>query len=159
MVDNPISFRITFENIGKKTIHLRGVGESRIYEAGDFYFNDQKVESMPFIHLDSMIRPSVTINPDQSKVVLFRLSQWGMKDHKIPQAAGEYKVRFHYKGAMILDLEKNDGGFIHSQSLGEVVSNTVRIEIAERPAPTEAKAEIESLKEILLLLCKRSGYA
>lgn len=78
LVDNPISFRITFENIGKKTIHLGGVGQSRIYEAGDFYFNGQKVEAMPLMHIDSGIRPLVSLNPDQSKVVLFTLSQWGI---------------------------------------------------------------------------------
>jgi tetratricopeptide (TPR) repeat protein len=157
LVDNPISFRITFENTGEKTIHLRDVGESRICEAGNFYFNDQKVESKTLIHLDSMRRPSMTLNPTQTKAVLFTLSQWGMNDYKIPQTPGQYKVRFHYTGAMILDLDKSDDGFIKSQSLGEVVSNTVEIEIAEQPDPTKPEAEIESLEEILEKLHEAIG--
>ncbi|HEG42463.1 MAG TPA: tetratricopeptide repeat protein [Phycisphaerales bacterium] len=156
LIDDPISFRITFENTGKKTFLLRGVGQSHIYEAGDFYFNDQKVGSMPSIIIDSQIRPNMPLNPDQSKAVSFTLRPWGAthgpwktNDPKIPQKPNQYKVRFHYAGAMFLDSGMNDDGFISSQSPGEIVSNTVEIEIAEKPSTAKPGAEIESLKETL----------
>lgn len=76
----------------------------------------------------------------------------------LPLASGEYNVRFHYAGATNLDSEKNEGGPILSQSLGEVVSNTVKIEIAEQPTPTDDKMEIEALKEVLEKLREEFGF-
>lgn len=150
IVGGPITFRIKFENVGEKTIHLRGVGvpgsPDALSDAGYFYFNDQRVPL--YQRLESFMRMSVSLEPKRSKTFFCTLRPWGWgrKGDLIPKTPGEYKVRFCYTGADILDSNMGRDGFIKSQTLGEVVSNTIEIEIAEQGLPVLGETEIESLK-------------